>query len=245
MLNRVDGLEFHHWSEFPQVRLCTTRGDADWGQSQGDFARLNLGLHVGDDPLLVKANRIALLQRLPSVSAIQWLQQTHSTDVVKACGGAVTLAGDASYTDQPGLACAVMTADCLPILLSDGVRVAAVHAGWRGLANGIVEQVLNQFPTRHTVCAYLAPAIGPQSFEVGPEVAQQFGADAKLCTVPGEGDRLLADIYALASLRLQAGGVARIRRSDVCTYRDERYFSYRRQNRTGRMASLIWLSGNT
>lgn len=233
------------WPAPEWVRTCvTTRQD---GCSQGRFKGFNLGNHVGDDPNHVLANR-AELARLTG-SRIAWLDQTHSTDVVEAAPGLVEEA-DASWTTEPGVACAVMTADCLPVLFCDraGTRVAAAHAGWRGLAAGILENTVAamQVPPEELL-VWLGPAIGPDAFEVGPEVKEIFGSIAAAdCFKPSaRPGHYLADIYQLARLRLQALGIEAIHGGGWCTVSDSvRFYSYRRDGQTGRFASLIWIEAS-
>lgn len=216
------------------------------GVSGAPWAQLNLGDHVGDLPERVAANRGALRQYLPADPC--WLTQVHGIAVVDADLPHDLPAADASVARLPGSVCTVMTADCLPVLLCDraGTVVAAVHAGWRGLLAGVVENALQQMRVPSgEILAWLGPAIGPACFEVGDEVRAAFVAsDAEVehafkAGVPG---KWLADIYALARLRLQAAGVVSISGGDLCTVSDPaRFFSYRRDGVTGRMASLIWL----
>nr|WP_242469509.1 peptidoglycan editing factor PgeF [Rhabdochromatium marinum] len=245
-----DTLELIHpdWSVSPRVRAATTTRHG--GLSDGPFASLNLATHVGDDPQRVAANRQRLSQTLHLPSEPLWLEQVHGTQVFE-CGQA-PVAGipcaDASLTRTSGRVCAVLTADCMPILLAEreGRAVAAVHAGWRGLVAGVIEQTLAQMdepPER--IAAWLGPAIGPQAFEVGAEVrAACLAADAGAADafVPSPAGRWLADLYALARRRLQQAGVCDLSGGDSCTYSDaQRFFSYRRDGRTGRMLSCIWL----
>lgn len=231
------------WPAPARVKACvTTRAG---GVSVAPFDSLNLGTHVGDDPVAVKKNRQRLLSQLGCKPA--WLQQVHGIDVLEAAPETLAEA-DASWTATPGIACTVMTADCLPALFCDrnGTRVAAAHAGWRGLAAGVLEATLDALAVApEDTLVWLGPAIGPQAFEVGAEVreafvsqhaqaAQAFGASLN----PG---RYMADIYELARIRLAARGVAAVYGGGFCTYSDPRFYSYRRAARTGRFASLIWL----
>jgi polyphenol oxidase len=215
------------------------------GISKGVWSGLNLGDHVGDVPQDVATNRRWLLNHLPGVTAVQWLQQVHGTDVVMAAGGSVRLRADASISCQPGLACAVLTADCLPVLMAsqDGLQVAAAHAGWRGLVSGILLKTLQQFVCPERVTVFLGPAIGPQAFEVGPEVRLAFVASGfpPHCFSRGSGDRFYADLYALARWQLLQAGVASVSGGNECTFSDaQRFYSYRRDGVCGRQASLIW-----
>ena len=231
------------WPAPARVKACvTTRAG---GVSVAPFDSLNLGTHVGDDPVAVKKNRQRLLSQLGCKPA--WLQQVHGIDVLEAAPETLAEA-DASWTATPGIACTAMTADCLPALFCDrnGTRVAAAHAGWRGLAAGVLEATLDALAVApEDTLVWLGPAIGPQAFEVGAEVreafvsqhaqaAQAFGASLN----PG---RYMADIYELARIRLAARGVAAVYGGGFCTYSDPRFYSYRRAARTGRFASLIWL----
>lgn len=227
--------------------VCTTRIG---GVSSGVFEGFNLGDHVGDEPAAVAANRRALIDACPGLGAISWLQQVHGTVVVEAESG-LTPAADAQYSREPGLGCAVMTADCLPVLLCDrdGTQVAAAHAGWRGLCAGVIEKTVATFAAPAAVMAWLGPAIGAAQFEVGPEVHAAFLEDARdknaaaACFRPSaRAGHYLADIYALASLRLRACGVTAIYGGGLDTVTDSaRFYSYRRDGVTGRMASLIYI----
>lgn len=225
------------------------------GVSAAPWASLNLGMHVGDNPVDVQANRNHLtqaLQHLSSCAPPQWLNQVHGIQVVNAGSDPACVPdADAVTTMQPGMPCAVMTADCLPVFFcdQDGHRVAVAHAGWRGLCDGVLEATLKQFPDSNRVLAWLGPAIGPAAFEVGDEVRAAFmecdaGAASAFVPSPNAG-RWLADIYALARQRLTRAGVASIYGGGLCTFNDpDRFFSYRRDGQTGRMASIIWRDDN-
>lgn len=223
--------------------LVTTRSG---GVSAAPYATLNLGAHVGDSADAVAENRARLRRHLPAEPC--WLEQIHGTAVADAdhAGRGVPRA-DAAVARQPGRVCAVLTADCLPVLLcrDDGAVVAAAHAGWRGLAAGVLEAAVAAMDgPAHRLLAWLGPAIGPQAFEVGPEVRDVFvahDAAAAQAFAPGRGDRCFADLYRLARLRLAAAGVMRVSGGGWCTFGDAaRFYSYRRDGRTGRMATLIW-----
>jgi YfiH family protein len=234
------------WSAPARVRaLVTTR---QGGFSQPPWNSLNLGTHVGDDDVDVANNRNYLRQYLP-VEPV-WLNQVHSTRCIDAAhvpSGKVVDA-DASISRQPGVVCAVLTADCLPVLLCDEeARVVGVaHAGWRGLAAGVIEStVVAMAEPAAKLSAWLGPAIGPQKFEVGHDVFAAFvthDADAADAFHSQGQGKWLCDIYKLARQRLAALGVRRIASADFCTVRDtEQFFSYRRDGVTGRFASCIWL----
>jgi len=228
--------------------LTTTRLD---GVSRPPYDGLNLGLHVGDDPGAVVQNRGILMQALGLKLSPQWLSQVHGTGVVEAQPDGQVREADACWSRRPGVACAVLTADCLPVLFTDseGSRVAAAHAGWRGLAAGVLEATLRHFPNPGKVQAWLGPAIGPLAFEVGEEVHARFVSELPETEVafvhsPTQPGKWLADLYQLARLRLQAAGVQAISGGDYCTFTEAEYFySYRRDGQTGRMASLIWIEG--
>jgi YfiH family protein len=223
--------------------LMTTRAG---GVSEAPWAGLNLGDHVGDNPEHVAANRARLRQQLPGEPA--WLRQVHSARVVEV-GREPTPEADASYTRQAGSVCAVLTADCLPVLFCDraGSVVAAAHAGWRGLAGGVLEVTVAamQVPPGEML-VWMGAAIGPQALEVGDEVRQAFvgqhpEASEAFVPQPMPG-KWLADIYHLARISLEHAGVQAIYGGGRCTYQEtESFYSYRRDGVTGRMAALIWL----
>jgi hypothetical protein len=242
------------------MALQTTRSG---GVSVAPYASLNLGDHVGDAQLAVARNRMLLEPLLPSEPV--WLKQVHGTAVADAGQTSCWPEADACVSSHPGAVCVVMTADCLPVLLCDGRGsvVGAVHAGWRGLCDGVIEAAVHAMKVPpDTLMAWLGPAISQQAFEVGQEVraafvAQQPEAAAAFIPSPGagappspargggvggEGEKWFADIYQLARLRLNALGVTRIFGGELCTYTDRaRFFSYRRDGVTGRMGTFIWL----
>jgi len=260
------------WPAPARVRaLVTTRTG---GVSAGPYAAMNLAAHVGDDPAAVAANRRRLRACLPEEP--RWLTQVHGRRVARAEDAEEGVEADAVCARSRGKVCAIMTADCLPILLCDeaGAVVCAAHAGWRGLASGIVEAALASMdapPAR--LMAWLGPAIGPRAFEVGDDVREAFlahatEADAAFVRLPpgplpGEGGdggartgvrsegleteqdggrKWLADLYLLATQRLNAAGVKRVFGGGFCTYEEAaRFYSFRRDKTTGRMAALIWI----
>jgi YfiH family protein len=235
------------WPAPARVRACTTTRHG--GVSQGRWTSLNLGTHVGDDPEAVHENRRRIDERLGLPAEPHWLNQVHGTSVRYIGPGApcTEACADAAMTYQPGAVCVVMTADCLPVLFCNrhGDRVAAAHAGWRGLLDGVLEATVAAFDDAPgDLMAWLGPAIGPTAFEVGPEVREAFldRSTAEACFRPGRDDRWLADLYGLAARRLDAAGVMSVSGGDRCTFSEpETFFSYRRDGITGRMASLIWL----
>ncbi len=233
------------WPAPPGVRaLATTRIG---GVSQPPFDRLNLGTHVEDDPAAVAVNRRRLVEGQGLPAEPRWLNQVHGTGLADAAQVAGGVDADGSFTTESGVVCAVLTADCLPVLFCDegGTRVAAAHAGWRGLHAGILEQAVKTFVKPEGVLAWMGPAISQAAFEVGPEVREAFldadpGAGGAFC--PSPAGRWLADIYLLARRRLRAVGVERVFGGGYCTFSEQkRFFSFRRDGRTGRMASLIWM----
>jgi YfiH family protein len=230
--------------------LSTTRAG---GVSDAPYRSLNLATHVGDDPRRVALNRARLAAALNLPSEPVWLEQVHGCDVANADEAGNRLGhrrADAAAAHAADRICAVLTADCLPVLLcdADGAAVGAVHAGWRGLLGGVLEAAVAALRTPpERMLAWLGPAIGPRAFEVGPEVRAGFmahSAQAAGAFQPGRADRWLADLYLLARQRLAAAGVERVSGGGCCTFSDgARFFSYRRDGQTGRMASLIWLRG--
>ena len=215
------------------------------GVSTGSYDSFNLALHVGDRVQSVRENREILRQQWMLPTEPVWLNQVHSNQAV--CADCVTEIpeADASFTDKPGVVCAVLSADCLPVLLADkkGQWIAAVHCGWRGLLTGILENTLKAMPDVDFI-AWLGPAIGGTVFEVGSEVRDAFMSKNPMMVdafSPVDGGHFLADINKLARLILKDAGIEGIYGGEYCTYTDtRRFFSYRRDNVTGRMVSLIW-----
>jgi YfiH family protein len=238
------------WPAPSRVHAFTTlRGPA--GGSVAPFDSFNLGMRCGDDLAVVMRNRDALVEHLRLPSPPRWLQQTHGV-VVATCDDA-TCAGepeaDAAVTSSPGVVLAILTADCMPVLFSseDGSTNGAAHAGWRGLAAGILESTVAamRMPAER-ILAWLGAAAGPLAYEVGDEVRAAFvdadpdASSAFAMTRPGH---WFCDLYALARLRLASVGVTRVYGGNLCTMSDpQRFFSHRRDGRTGRMASLIWIN---
>lgn len=233
------------WPAPARVRaLITTRSG---GVSVGPYASLNLGEHVGDDPLAVAENRRRLVRHLPAEPF--WLSQVHGTRVLRAEGAAPGAEGDAAFTREKDVVCAVMTADCLPVLLCDaaGSVVGVAHAGWRGLAGGVAQATVAAMGVPpDSLLAYLGPAIGPGAFEVGDDVRAAFlhqTAEAARGFVPHGAGKWLADLYELARQCLRQAGVGKVFGGGYCTVAEpQRFFSYRRDKTTGRMAALIWLA---
>ncbi len=232
------------WPAPSCVRALTTTRTG--GVSLPPYDSLNLGDHVGDAPDAVAENRRLLREYLRLPAEPRWLSQVHGTHCCDAATVQTPIEADAQFAGEPGVVCAVLTADCLPLLLCDtaGERVAAVHAGWRGLLDGVIENSV-QAMGEDEVMAWLGPAIGPAAFEVGAEVRAAFierDTHAAEAFVAVEGDKWLADIYQLARQRLAACGITQVYGGDLCTFSDsERFYSYRRDGQTGRIASLIWL----
>jgi YfiH family protein len=246
------------WPAPPSVRaLCTTRSG---GVGKGPWRSLNLGVNSGDDPADVQLNREILASQLPAPA--HFLQQVHGTVVTEHPGArfpAVATEADAQWTTDKGSVCAVLAADCLPVLFCNrqGTQVAAAHAGWRGLAAGVLEStVAAMHSAPGELLAWLGPAIGPAVYQVGSEVKAAFAAEeaegARAFVAQAEsraetlgefrGERWLFDLYAMARHRLQRAGVGHISGGGFCTFSDpQRFFSYRRDGVTGRMASVVWL----
>lgn len=237
------------WPAPPNIRaLITTRSG---GVSTGPYASCNLGLQTGDDPLAVARNRALLRRLLPQEP--RWLRQVHGAVVADADQLTDPPEADASVARHAGTVCAIMIADCMPVMLCDerGTLVAAAHAGWRGLAAGVIENTVSRLVVAGTtpaqLLAYLGPAIGPTAFEVGADVYAAFiardplAAQAFRLQRPG---KWLACLFTLAQHALRRAGVSRIYGGGLCTYSDpRRFFSYRRDKTTGRMAALIWREG--
>lgn len=234
--------------------ICTTRTGGVSLASYGDGAGgggLNLGDHVGDDAQAVASNRALLNASLPS--NVIFLSQVHGTIACDAASLDSMVVADAAYTSQTGKVCAVLTADCLPVLFSDrkGKVVAAAHAGWRGLAGGVLQNTVARMRRAgaEDIVAWLGPAIGAGKFEVGPDVVDAFAGQAtipadcfKLKSEPGQPDKYWADIYGLARQVLATVGVVQVYGGQYCTVTDAgQFYSYRRDGVTGRMASLIWI----
>ena len=219
------------------------------GVSTGAYADCNLAVHVGDDPEAVNANRAHLKTALGLLSEPVWLNQVHGSTVIEAQPTEKTPTADASIARGPGRVCVIMTADCLPVLFCSrsGDRVAAAHAGWRGLAGGVLESTVSTLGLPGSeLLAWLGPAISQSAFEVGDEVRIAFTArDAAAAQAfkPNERGRWQADLYELARLELARLGVRAVYGGGRCTYREaDQFFSFRRDGRTGRMATMIWLA---
>jgi len=216
------------------------------GFSQGKFASLNLAQHVSDKVVHVLANRELIKNKLSLPSDPVWLQQTHGTQVVCADTINEETEADASYTNNKHIVCAVLTADCLPLLICNqqGNYIAAIHAGWRGLLKGIIENTLLTAP-KSQLLAWLGPAIGAECFEVGAEVRSAFldkSSDFNNAFKAHANGKYLADIYQLARIMLKKSGVHAIYGGHYCTFTEaDRFYSYRRDGQTGRIASFIWL----
>jgi YfiH family protein len=251
-----------HWPDLPEnvgVLSTTRRGGVspapyDDGMGAGG---LNLGTHVGDQPHNVARNREILCAQLPDAPI--WLAQVHGTAVVNLAEVRPQQVpeADASWSTIAGKVCAILTADCLPVLLCDrqGKTVAAAHAGWRGLASGVLENTVESMRAAGAgeLMAWLGPAIGPYQFEVGPEVLQAFlsgaldgasvrAVEAAFSPIDGKPGKYLADIYALARYLLHRAGVVQVHGGEFCTVSNSgRFYSYRRDGVTGRQATLIWI----
>lgn len=234
------------WPAPARVRAFVTTRHG--GVSAGEYASLNLGTRGGDDPRNVASNRLVVRDHLPSTP--RWMAQVHGTAVcdLDAIGDIDVATADAAVTGKPGTVGAVLTADCMPLFVADrgGTRVGVAHAGWRGMAAGVIENAVSSLGVDpREVIAWMGPTIGPTAFEVGPEVREAFvaadpGAHAAFAPhVPG---KFMADLYALARQRLARAGVREVHGGGYCTYREtQRFFSYRRVPESGRMGAFIWM----
>lgn len=241
-----DRLIFPDWPAPETIKAVSTTRQG--GFSLSPYQQFNLGTHVGDNPNTVMKNRDYLVDitRLPE--SPRWLNQVHGTHVVQSQHWQLNMDADAMVSQHANHICTIMTADCLPLLLCNkqGNTVAAIHAGWRGLAAGIIEKTIAEFHCApQDILVWLGPAIGPNQFEVGSDVYHAFtthSANASQAFHQTDDTHYLADIYLLARQRLSALGISAVFGGDLCTASDERsFFSYRRDNITGRMASMIWI----
>ena len=242
----MDSLILPDWPIPAGVKACSTTRHG--GISLPPYDSLNLGAHVGDTMHAVACNRQRLVEGAGLPQMPYWLEQVHGTRVLELDGKIPSdLQADAAYSNQLGQVCTVMTADCLPVLFASqaGDEVAAAHAGWRGLCDGILERTVERFTAAPSkITAWLGPAIGPRQFEVGAEVRAAFIAadQAAVSAFTPRGEKFLADIYHLARQRLQRAGIFAIYGGNRCTVTEmSHFFSYRRDGVTGRLASLIWV----
>jgi YfiH family protein len=234
------------WPAPKNIKSCVSTRYG--GVSKSPFHSFNMGDHVGDSVSAVQHNRDKLIKQMKGCNKICWLTQTHSVDVVEADKIEDFCLADASFTTTKGLSCAIMTADCLPVLFCNkkGTQVAAAHAGWRGLAEGILVKTLSCFPDKQEVIAWLGPAISHRYFEVGSEVKDCF-ADYKFAFTLSKNGKWMMDMYAVARAQLLNEGIEAVYGKENCTYREDDWFSYRQANHmdssaTGRMASCIWIT---
>lgn len=239
------------WPVHPRIRsLVTTRRG---GTSRPPFDSLNLGTHVGDSTDRVAVNRSRLAAQLEGADPV-WLNQVHGTDVLRVTGKLhEPPVADASWTDQPGVACTVLSADCLPVIVSDrhGTMVGAAHCGWRGLCHGVLERLLDALPVEPAeLIAWLGPGISAGHYEVGAEVLDAFcshlgSAARRVGFARNTRGRYQCDLVALARWRLRSRGVPDVYGGDFCSFADTRFYSVRRDGRCGRMATLVWLEPQT
>lgn len=236
--------------QWPGVRyFCTTR---QGGVSQSPYDSLNMGMHTGDDPLAVEQNRERLQRLLPG--PVVWLEQVHGTDVYDADLVDATdmpITADAAVTTENNRVLAIMTADCLPVVMAseNGEVIGVAHAGWRGLLNGVLEntlEIMRGKAPRKSLRAWIGPAIGVEAFEVGQEVYDAFMKSDESQALffrshPRNAGKWLADLSGLAVYRLHKNGASAVEESKFCTFTDqEHFFSYRRQGQTGRMVTVVW-----
>jgi YfiH family protein len=242
-MNATEHCLIPDWPAPGNIHAATTLRTG--GVSTGPYAGMNPALHVGDQTDRVLQNRQILKERLHLPSEPVWLNQIHSNLAIDAAKSESLPDADSSYTSKPGIVCTVMTADCLPLLVCDtsGTYIAAIHAGWRGLLAGIITNTVKNLP-KSNLMVWLGPAIGPESFEVGSEVRDVFmkKSDEFATAFKQAGDdKWLADIYQLARIELIQLGIEKVYGGNFCTVSDQaRFFSYRRDHETGRMATLIW-----
>ena len=236
-----------NWSVPKNIHAFTTTREG--GVSLTSYFSFNLGDHVGDNKSAVKTNRSLLVEKFGLPQTPIFLTQTHSTRVIQLPYSGQNLEADAVYTNVPHQVCVVMTADCLPVLFTttSGIEVAAAHAGWRGLCDGVLEETVKYFQAKpEDIIAWFGPAIGPTVFQVGIDVVKQFveiDEKAKLAFQPDaiEEGKYLGNLYQIATQRLNNLGITQIYGGNHCTFNEkELFFSYRRDNQTGRMASVIW-----
>jgi YfiH family protein len=231
------------WPAPANIHAATTLRTG--GVSCGVYTSLNPAMHVGDGADLVKQNRQLIKDLMGLPSEPVWLEQIHSNRAIQAVKTELLQQADASYTAEPGIVCAVLTADCLPLLVcsADGSQLAAIHAGWRGLLAGVIGNTLSAMQGSNFL-VWLGPAIGPDCFEVGAEVRDAFMEKSpafKAAFKQQSNDKWLADIYQLARIDLTVLGIDKIYGGGFCTVTEhERFYSYRRDKQTGRMATLIW-----
>ena len=231
------------WPAPANIHAATTLRTG--GVSLGTFSSLNPAAHVSDDNERVRQNRQIIGAMLDLPTEPIWLAQIHSNRAVKAFKTALLEQADASYSNESGVVCAVMTADCLPLLVcsTDGAQIAAIHAGWRGLLSGVITNTIVAMQQQDFL-VWLGPAIGPDCFEVGPEVREDFlekSASFNDAFKRQGNGKWLADIYQLARIELAALGIVNVYGGTHCTFTEhERFYSYRRESQTGRMATLIW-----
>lgn len=246
LLDSTEAFLYPAWPAPGNVRaLTTTRAG---GVSDAPYASLNLADHVGDDARAVQENRQRLYERASLPAEPLWLNQVHGIDVVEAAHANAGTRADGAYTNQTGVVCAVLTADCLPVFVCDqaGTEVALLHAGWRGLVAGVIEAGLRRFRAPASeLLVWFGPAIGASAYEVGADVRDAFVAHERRAAeafAPKTAGKWTMDIYRLARHRLEGWGVRAIYGGDHCTATQSGlFFSYRRDGATGRMASLIWL----
>ena len=251
MTERLSNIAFIQPNWPAPAHICAYASTRLGGVSAAPYDGLNLGAHVNDSTESVRRNRDEFQAKIAMPDTLRWLNQVHGTEVAHLPYELDdVLTADASMTQDVNQVCAVLTADCLPLLLCDkaGTQVAAVHAGWRGLCDGVIEATIHTFANPSEILVWLGPAIGPQHFEVGSEVREAFilqDPQAELAFQPSldTDSKWLANLYVLAKQRLAAQGVNNVYGGDYCTYEDaQRFFSYRRDGVTGRMASVIWMA---
>ncbi|MGB0360694.1 MAG: peptidoglycan editing factor PgeF [Endozoicomonas sp.] len=237
------------WPAPSQIKAFVTTRQGDSFDPDDGFSSFNLGMYSGQAEDVIRGNRKQLQEDLQLTVSPLWMKQVHGIDVADTAISPQEIEADASVSMEVAKASAVLTADCLPVLFTDtkGSVVAAAHAGWKGLATGVIESTVSAMKvSSSTIMAWLGPAISQSNFEIGPEVREQFLAedgDSSEAFIPGDGDRWFADLYVLAKRRLNRLGVQQIYGGGFCTVdQKELFYSYRRDGKnSGRMASLIWI----
>lgn len=237
------------WPAPKNVRAISTRRGLKPDESAAGLAGFNLAKHLQDDLIKVDRHRLQLQQDLSLERSPVWLNQTHSNNLLSLPAVAGPCDADGSFTQAKNWPCVVMTADCLPVLLCDtqGTQVAALHAGWQGLANGIITKAVAHFRDPTQILVWLGPAIGPSAFEVGPDLLEAFGVaptnvGQEFIPISAKPNKWLGNLYALARKELAGLGVTQVFGGEYCTFSDpQQFYSHRRDSASGRMASLIWM----
>jgi purine-nucleoside/S-methyl-5'-thioadenosine phosphorylase / adenosine deaminase len=236
------------WADWPAPkRIRAGTSIRIGGHSKIPFNNLNLAQHVGDDPVDVKKNRNTLVNHLELRSEPTWLNQAHSSHIISIDTPPENRKADGSFTTKQNNICAVLTADCVPVLFCNkaGTKIAAIHAGWRGICNGIIENAIKTFSDSETILAWIGPCISSKYYEVGKDVYESCLNHSSLLKSAFDQtniDHWHCDLAKIVKIILENAGIGAIYECNLCTYKmDELFFSYRRENNTGRTASMIWM----